>query len=164
MFIGQLLQQSLASIFQQVKHVLESLRATVVRVGDSIRYLELAEVGHTDNLLLGLYTGGTLAERIDVPVVHTDNQVEVKEVGGPDRTRQMRDGVASAGCMGPHAGVCHFSLVIVNESGRVGDEFSFSPGLSYQGVHDGFRRGRAADIAEAHEKDALLRLLSQFIK
>lgn len=113
------LKQPLARIFQDINHILESLRTTIVRVGHMVGHHTGAILRHAVYLVLSLKAGSQVVQAADVAIIHTDDKVKVIEVRHTYRARQMRYMVSTAQCMRAHSWVGLLTLVIADESGRV---------------------------------------------
>lgn len=150
-----MLQQSLTGIFQDVEHILKALCPSIVRIGYMVDDLGTAELRHAMDFLFALQIGCFLSEGIDVAVVHPQNPIEVIEILRTYRTRTVRQLIASADGMCPHACIRQFSFVKADDACGINFKLFFSSCPTYQRTHDFFGRRGTADVAETDKKYAL---------
>ena len=146
----------LASVFEEADDVGEAVGATVVGVGDFAVgvVLDVAAHGHDAGVVFA--AAGEGEDVAEVGVVHGDDEVEGFEVASGELAAEVASpGVAFMFEGGEHAAVGFVADVIVGGGGGVGLDFLFESGFADEAVEDDFRGGRAADVAEADEEDAV---------
>lgn len=151
-FLLDLLEDLAAAVLEQVEYVLESLLATVVRVGDfGIGILD-AEVAETLDLV-SVLRGREAFEIREVFVVHGEDQIECVYVVRGDFSGGSGHGEAALAAGDAHARIGGIAGVVADRAGRVALYGGAESGFLEKLAHDVFARGRAADVTHADEED-----------
>lgn len=151
---GQMVQQTVAGIFEQVEHQFETVGPAVIGIGHMVVGIAAGIVGHAVNLRPGISIGRQAAQILDVHVVHTDDKVETVEIVGRYGTRAMFETIAPAGGMSPHTGVGQIACVTAISTGRVDVKSRRQTALLHLLLHDALSSRRTADVAEADKQYA----------
>lgn len=138
---------------QEVEYELETFSAFVIRVGYVVVARgEVGEVGHHDDFTLVFECGREAHEVATVGFVHSDNEVEVFEIGFGNLPAAVCEVVTASASMDAHALVGELPDVVVACAGAVDDESAAETCFVGNGFHDSFGGRGTADVAQTHEK------------
>jgi len=102
---------------------------------------------------------GGAPEIVDVRAVHSQDQVEALEIGRYHLARLLRRNIEPVfGCNRNRTRIGRGALMPAAGAGRIEQEIILDAALGNHGAEHPFGQRRAADIAEAYEKNGCLGL------
>ena len=112
-------EQTFGGIFQQIDDSDKTGIVSVVRIGHRIYSMEAAIIRYFTDFLSLLFGPCPFVQCIYILIIHANNVVKSIKIGIGQRPRDMRYVVAPLSGMISHTGIRFFTLVKVNQSGRI---------------------------------------------